>query len=281
MVSGAAAAAEPFGNVALTGLYADSDQSNSEFDDEETQGSAIVPRVTVGTRWGDDKKGDESRIQFTSAYYNYFERKDRWYNAIEAEHVFRLSDTARFGLEGAGALNTSTIEARSADQLSLAGHLALEPNETNRVRFTGAVRRRFYDDTAARSWAPLAEVDYRHRFGRYQYLVLTVRKEWTNSSNERFDYRRTSLEGFYTHPIGQKTRFRAGIIARWWKWDARFTPAGEKRHDRLFTPQVRLTHEPTKTIALELDYRRLIRRSNDATFDRSGNRLAATVRYQF
>ncbi len=267
--------ADPFGRVSLSGIYA---SETSQADDEELDGSALVARGDVGVLF--NPRGNTSRIQATSSYYSYFTRKDRWSHNLEAEQSFRLKKGLTVSVEAAAATNVLTLESRSADQLRLAGEAALE---SGKHRFTvgAGTRRRWYDRSNATSWAPFANLAYRYRFGSWHFVEIEARAEKVNSDLNRLDYQRLILAAFYTHPLDRKTRIRAGLAHRRWSWDERFTPDGSQRRERLWLPQLRLTRQLGDRLELELDYRRVLRRSNDPNFVRDGNRVAATLRKDF
>lgn len=276
LLSAPAAAQDFYGGASASLIYSESDELLEV--DEIIDSSALVGRAFAGARWNPD--GDTSRIQVSSSLFNYFERRDRWSNAVEAEQQVRLGKATRLGLEVSAASNIATLERRSTDQLAGSARLVTEAG-AHRFGLTAALRRRSYDDSSARSWSPLAEADYRYRFGRYNYLDLEARQEAVDSESELFDYRRTSLAAYYTHPLARDTRVRVGAAGRWWQWDARLTPGGERQRDRVFVPQIRLTHALSRALDIEVDYRHVSRRSNNALLERNGNRVAATARVQF
>ncbi len=265
-----------YGGASVSGIYSSS--SGLVFD-EDSDGSAIVGRGYAGVRWRPD--GDTTRLQGSSTYYAYLSgRKDRWSNAIEAEQSIVVGKGVALSVEGSAATNISTLEARSVDQLAAITRLTAETGD-HRFIIGAGVRRRSYDGSDARSWSPLAEVDYRYRLGRYRYLDLDARYERTDSDLDIDDYRRLSLAAYYTHPIGRDTRVRAGIAHRRWRWDERLTLSGADQRDQLWLQQARMTHSISDRFDLEADYRRIIRRSNNDALDRNGHRLAATVRARF
>ena len=279
--TGAAGAAQaagpaPYGGASLSGVYSSESSVNDE--SEELDGSALVARGYAGVRF--DPSGDTTRLQVASSHFGYFEREDRWSNAFEAEQVLQFGGDASFSLEGSAASNLLTLERRSTDQVGAAARVRLEPGN-HRVMLGAGTRRRWYDGSAARSWAPFVEAEYRYRLGSWHFVEFAARREWVNSDRDGLDYQRLALSAFYTRPLGRNTRLRAGLTHRRWSWDERFTPAGEQRRERLWLPQLRLTHEVGGSVELELDGRRVIRRSNNDSFDRVGNRLAATVRKTF
>lgn len=271
-----AAAPETYGSLSLSGIYS---SQSGDFDTEEINGSALVPQVTLGARWS--QNGNLTRVEATSAYWSYFDRENRFYNALAIEQRLGLGGNNQLGVTISGAVNLATLEAESADQLAAIGRFIIRPDKSNTLVLGGGVRRRWYDDSNARSWSPIVYADYRRTFARNQYLDLGASHERTNATAAVFDYRRTYLGAFYTHPLGDRTRVRAGLSYRWWQWDARLTPGGRERRDRLLLPQLRLTHNLTRTLELEGDYRRIVRRSNDDRLDRNGNFAAATLRYRF
>lgn len=267
--------AEPFGRASLSGVYS---SETAQADDEELDGSALVARGDIGVRF--DPRRNMTRLQATSSYFGYFTRDDRWSNSLEAEQLFRLQKGLSVSVEGAGATNLLTLESRSTDQLRLEGRAIMETGN-HRFAVGGGTRRRWYDRSNATSWAPFGEIGYRYRFGSWHMLELEARAERVNSNLDTLDYKRLALSSFYTHPLNRRTRVRAGLTHRRWIWDERRTAAGDRRRERLWLPQLRVTHDVTNRLELELDYRRILRRSNDPNFDRDGNRLAATLRKSF
>lgn len=274
----AGAESDVYGGGSITGVHS---TSRAFLDDEELDASGFVGRGYAGVRWG--PAASRSRVEASSSYYAYTResREDRWSNSVEAEQRFRLGEKWTIGIEGRAASNLTTLERGSVDQLTGLAHLFFQPNRDHQLRLTGALRRRYYDGTDARSYSPMLEADYRYRLGRYNYVDLDARQEWVDSGTDIFDYDRLSVGAYYTHPFGRRTRMRAGIVHRRWSWDQRFADGGERRRDQLFLPQLRVTQELTDSINAEFDYRRLIRRSNDDALDRDGNRFAATVRARF
>lgn len=264
-----------YGGASLSGVFAG---ETSLDETEELDGSAVVLRGHAGSRF--DPGGDTTRIQLSSTYFGYVERKDRWSNVLDAEYSLQLSRDVTISIEGSAATNVLTLERRSTDQAGAVTRLRLEPGD-HRIVLSGGTRRRWYDDSTARSWAPFLEAEYRYRLGSWHSIAFEGRQEWIDSDLNSLDYKRLSLSAFYTRPLSRDTRLRAGLTHRRWSWDDRFTPARERRHERLWLPQVRLTHEIGPDVELELDARRILRRSNDDRFDRVGTRLAATVRTLF
>lgn len=271
----AAGTQEPYAGMSLSGIYS---TETSLADTEELDGSALVARAYAGVRL--NPRANTTRLQAATNYFAYFERKDRWSNAVEAEQVLRLGRNVSFSIEGSAATNVLTLERRSTDQAGLAARLRVEPGD-HRVLIGAGTRRRWYDDSDARSWAPFIEAEYRYRIGSWHSIELEGRIERVNSNVDTFDYDRLAVSAYYTRPLARRTRVRAGITHRRWTWDERFTPTGDERRERLWLPQLRLTHELGGDLDLELDARRVIRRSNDDNFDRTGTRLAATVRKTF
>lgn len=271
----ATAATDPYGGVSLSGVYS-SETSQSE--DEELDGSALIARAYAGLRL--DPRGNSTRFQVASSYFGYFDREDRWSNAVEAEQLIKVGTDLSFSLEGTAATNIQTLERRSADQAGISGRMRFEPGN-HRLTVGAGTRRRWYDDSNSRAWAPFVELGYRYRLGSWHSIELDAQAERVNSDLDTLDYKRLALSAFYTRPLRRGTRVRLGLTHRRWTWDERLTLAGEKRRERLWLPQLRLTHELSSDLDVELDYRRVIRRSNDDRFDREGNRIGATIRKTF
>ncbi|WP_126173413.1 hypothetical protein [Altericroceibacterium xinjiangense] len=270
----ALAAPDPYGGVSVGGVYS-SDAARTV--DEELDGSAIVGRAYAGVQF--DPAGDTTQIEVSSGYYGYTTREDRWTNRLAVDQLVRLGDGVQLGIEAAGSTDIITLERRGTDQASLAGQLQVERSDHRAALETG-LRRRWYED-GAKSWAPYVEASYRYRIGSWHNVVATVRKEWTEADRDTLDYERLIAGAYYTRPLARRTRVRAGLVHRRWTWDQRFAPGGDTRRERLWIPQARLMHGLSRDDSIDLDYRRVLRRSNDDRFDRDGNRLTLTFRHAF
>lgn len=279
LLSSPAHSQDIYGGISTSGIYT---ESASLLEDEDLQGSAIVGRGHVGAVW--EGKKSETRVEASTAYFGYLKnRPDRWSNEIEAAHSRELNDKVAVDFLASAATNVATLESRSADQILGRGRLTFSPAEADRFRVAAAYRHRKYDDGfSTKGSAPYIEADYRRRLGRYNYLDASIRQEWTNSDDDFYDYKRLSVGGFYTHPLGRNTRARVGLEARRWKFEDRLALGlTEGRRVNLLLPQARLVHQISDALELEADYRRYIRESNDPRFERDGDRLAATIRLSF
>lgn len=259
----------------MSGIYSNDSRSG---EDEELDGSALVARGYAGIRLNPD--GNSTRLQGSSSYFAYLDRDDRWSNAVEGEQMLRLGPNLTLGVEASAATNLLTLERRSTDQTGLSARLRFEPGD-HRVTVGAGNRRRWYDKSSVRSWAPFVEAEYRYRIGSWHSIEVEGRTERVNSDVDTLDYNRQAISAYYLRPLGRDTRVRLGLTHRRWTWQERFTLTGDRRRERLWLPQVRLTHELGRDFEIELDARRVIRRSNDARLEREGNRLAATLRKTF
>lgn len=266
---------ETYGGYSIAGVYS-SDAARTT--DEELDGSAVVGRAYAGVSF--DSGGNETQVQVSSGYYAYFTREDRWTNRLEATQIFEVSDTVQLFAQAAGATNLVTLERRGTDQAGLEAGIRLEKGD-HRATLSGAMRRRWYDDGDARSWSPRIGAEYRYRIGSWHSVEVGAFSESVDSDLDTLNYERLQFAGYYTRPVADRTRLRAGLLHRRWEWDGRFAPDGANRRERLWIPQLRLTHRLRDEMSVDLDYRHVIRRSNDERFDRSGNRVAVTFRNSF
>lgn len=265
---------EVYGGYAIEAIYsADAAQTL----DEDLDGSAIVGRVSGGVRFGPER--DTIRVEASSNYYSYFSRKDRWANSIEAEKTFTLSDNTQLFIEAAGANNLITLERRDTDQVSLGGRVRFDKG-VHRATIGTALRKRWYND-GANAWSPTLRGDYRYRIGSWHFVEFRAVADQVNSNIDRLNYDRLEVASFYTRPFNRTTRLRAGVTHRRWTWDSRFALDGQNRRDRLWIPQLRVVHDLTRNADINLEYRHVIRRSNDNDFDRSGNRISISFRNSF
>ena len=266
---------ETYGGYSIAGVYS-SDAARTT--DEELDGSAAIGRIYAGVSF--DPGGNETQIEASSGYYAYLTREDRWTNRLELTQTVEVSDTVQLFAQVAGATNLVTLERRGTDQAGLETGLRFEKGD-HRATFSGALRRRWYDDGEARSWSPRVGAEYRYRIGSWHSVEVEAFSDSVDSNLETLDYERLQFAGYYTRPVADRTRLRAGLVHRTWEWDGRFAPDGANRRERLWIPQLRLTHRLRDEMSIELDYRHVIRSSNDERFDRSGNRVAVTFRNSF
>ena len=271
------ARAEPdiYGGYSIAGVYS-SDAAITT--DEELDDSAAIGRIFAGVSF--DPDGNETQVQVSSGYYAYFTRDDRWTNRLEVTKRLQVSDTVHFFAEAAGATNLVTLERRGTDQAGLETGLRFDDG-SHRVTLTGAMRRRWYDRSDARSWSPRTGAEYRYRIGSWHSIEVEAFWDSVDSDRDSLDYERLQFAGYYTRPIASRTRVRAGLVHRRWEWEGRFAPDGAHRRETLWVPQLRLTHRLRNDMRVELDYRHVIRRSNDENYDLSGNRVAVTFRDSF
>jgi hypothetical protein len=270
-----AASPELYGTASLRVAHR---SSQIELTDEEVHSTGIVPRLTGGIRFGD--RPTRTQIQVTTAYYENFDqdRKNRWYKSLSLSQQLPVAEGLALNLRLAGSLNSATLESRSVDQLAANAELEWRPSRVDRITVSSALRRRYYDASSRSSWAPYFGVEYRRRVGNRKYLSFDARKEWIDADGASLDYERLLTGVSYSQPIAKSTSVRLGVDHRRWTWDGRFTATGENRRDSLLMPRIRLRHDISRHTELDVEFRRLIRRSNDDRFDREGNRIAATLR---
>jgi hypothetical protein len=271
----AAAAPDFYGAYSLGAIYSG---DAAQTVDEELDASAAIGRIYGGLRLNPEE--DETRIELSTGYFGYLTRDDRWTNRIEVEQTLKLGESASLSMEVSGATNIITLERRGADQAGVAGSLRLDSGN-HRMTFAAAGRRRWYDADNATSWASQVGAAYRYRIGSWHSAELRATIDRVDSNLDTLDYERLQLVAYYTRPLAKRTRARAGLAHRRWTWGNRLAPDGSERSERLWVPQIRLTHRLAGAAGVELDYRYVIRRSNDDRFDRDGHRLAITFRNAF
>lgn len=266
---------ESYGGYSMAGVYS-SDAARTT--DEELDGSSAVGRIYGGIFF--DPGGNETQVEVSSGYYSYFTREDRWTNRLEVTQTFNVDDKVQLYAQAAGSTNLVTLERRGTDQAGIEAGLRFEDGN-HRATIGGAIRRRWYERGDARSWSPRIGAEYRYRIGSWHSVEVEAFSDSVDSDLDTLDYDRLQLGGYYTRPVADRTRIRAGFVHRRWEWDGRFAPDGAKRREQLWIPQVRITHRLPDEMSIELDYLHVIRRSNDERFDRSGNRVAVTFRNSF
>lgn len=270
-----AANPDVFGTASLGKVYS---SSEIELTDVDIHSTAILPRLTAGVRFGDSPT--QTQIQVTTAYSEYLSenRENRWYNSLAVSQRVPFSKGISLNLRIGGASNMASLESRSLDQLSGSLELELRPSNADRITIGGALTRRYYDGSTRNSWAPYLDVEYRRRVGRRKYVQFDARKERVEADDKVFNYERLSTSFSYSQPIAPLTTLGLSLDWRQWTWHGRFTADSANRRDSLLMPGVRINHDISRRMELDLQLRRLIRRSTDDRFDRKGNRVAATLR---
>ncbi|HEX8580081.1 MAG TPA: hypothetical protein VF655_10875 [Allosphingosinicella sp.] len=265
------------GQVSVTGVLA-SDRGD---DEDEAARSGIILRG--GLDYDRDLGAGEIRLSYDSAAYLYEDddRPDRWSNRLALRYGLEVADDVELSGRLSYATNLATLEFRSADQAEVLGMVEYSPGD-HRIRLTGGWRWRDYDDsTGSESSGPFAGAEYRYRLARDQYLSAELRYEDIDSSDPRRGYHRAIAEAFYQHPLGEMTQLRLGGSARWWRFDERLAPNGERRRDSVIAPEVQLLHDFRSGFLLRGRLQYGIRESNDPNEDGDDRRATLTAGYRF
>ncbi|MBV7258803.1 hypothetical protein [Erythrobacter crassostreae] len=176
-----------------------------------------------------------------------------------------------------------TAESSNTDELQGSVALTYEPERTHRFRVRGTWRDRSYDnglDEDTRGEGPRFDAQYRHRFGRYNYLTFDLRAESINSDDPQRGYERQSASVSYTQPITPDLRVRPAIQFLNTRFDGRLTDTGTQRNDTLFVPEVELLWWPDKW-RVEAEAKYIFSDSNEPVREREGYRLTLSVGYVF
>jgi hypothetical protein len=265
------------GELSITGVLA-SDRTDHN---DEDSASGVILRGGVG--YERDYKASSLRLEYDTAVYLYEadERADRWSNRGAVTYTARLAPDVTLTGRGAYASNVGTLEFRSTDQAELLGRLAFSPGD-HRLRAWGGWRWRQYDDAVESGGeGPFAGIDYRYRLGRDHYLSSELRYEEIDSDDPRRGYHRTVAELLYQYPLGKRTDVRLGAEARWWEYDGRLAPNGERRKDRAIIPELELRHEFEQGVLLRGQVRYDFRDSNDPEFTADETRATLTGGVRF
>ncbi|HEX9954973.1 MAG TPA: hypothetical protein VGB48_07155 [Allosphingosinicella sp.] len=265
------------GQVSVTGVLA-SDRSD---DEDEAARSGVILRG--GLDYDHDLGAGEIRLSYDSALYLYEDddRPDRWSNRLALRYGLEVADDLEFSGRLSYVTNLATLEFRSADQAEFMGMAEYSPGD-HRVRLSGGWRWRDYDDsTGSESSGPFAAAEYRYRFGRDQFLTTELRYEDIDSADPRRGYSRTIAEAIYQHPLGPRTQVRLGGSARWWRFDERLAPNGERRRDSVVAPEVQLLHDFRSGFLLRGRLQYGIRQSNDPDEGGDDRRATLTAGYRF
>jgi hypothetical protein len=265
------------GEVSASAVFA-SDRGD---DEDEAARSGFILRG--GLDYEREVGPGEVRLSYDSAAFLYHdnERPDRWSNRIALGYGLDVADDFELSARLAYATNLATLEFRSADQSEVFGMAEYSPGP-HRFRLSGGWRWRDYDDSAgSESSGPFLGAEYRYRFARDQFLSTELRYEDIDSADLRRGYERTIVEAFYQHPLGRMTRLRVGGSARWWEFDDRLAPGGERRRDSVVAPELQLLHDFRSGLLLRGRVQYGLRNSNDPGEDGDDRRATLTAGYRF
>ncbi|HEX8585400.1 MAG TPA: hypothetical protein VF680_13455 [Allosphingosinicella sp.] len=270
-------------NSDLSGEISVSAVAASDRGDDEDEAARSGFILRGGLDYERETSVGEFRLSYDSAAYLYEDddRPDRWSNRLALRYGGEVADDFRLSARIAYATNLATLEFRSADQAEVLTMAEYSPGD-HRFRLTGGWRWRDYDDsTGSESSGPFAGAEYRYRIARDQFFSTELRYEDIDSADLRRGYHRTILEAFYQHPLGSQTQLRVGGSARWWKFDDRVAPNGERRSDSVLTPDLQLLHDFRSGLLLRGRLQYGLRESNDPAEDGDDRRATLTAGYRF
>lgn len=238
-------------------------QVGIDFEDDDTRFRLEADRIEV-VRLGDGRN-DTNRDRITAQFDQ--ELNSDWDVQVRGRYYDDLV----------------TAESSDTDELQGSVRVSYEPTRANRFRLRGSWRDRQYDngtDPETNGEGPRVDAQYRHRFGRYNYLTFDLRAESIESDDPRRGYARESAKVSYTQPITPDLRVRPAIEVLKTRFDGRFTPDGERREDELIVPEVEMLWWPGRW-RVEAEAKYIFSDSNLPTREREGYRLTLTVGYVF
>ncbi len=225
------------------------------------------------------------RLEYGSGYrfYDNETRSDQWRNRFSGRYRLKIDKDVFLAVSSHYATNLSTVESRSSDQTEIMAMAEYSPGN-HRFRAYGGWRWRDYDDNLSSNGnGPVAEIDYRYKFGRSNFLNADIRHEDIESTTARLGYRRTRARAFYTHPLGSDWQIKLGSSLYWLEFDNRLSDGSGSpiRKDFVITPEVELVFDISKALFLEARTQYLFRDSNDPDYDIDSHRVSLTAGYRF
>lgn len=264
-------------DLSATGVAA-SGRSFDANEDEDRSGGLF--RAELG--WDRDAGANHFDAIASSGYYAYTdeERSDRWSNALSLAYGRDVSDTVQLSLRGRAATRLSTLESREADEARLQGRIAFQDGN-HRVRVTGGWRWRNYQDRDTGTGdGPMAEIEYRYRIGRGNYVLAEVIYDAIDSDIERLTYDRVTVRGAGRVRLSRDLDLDLGL--RWRDWDNDFRFVGtEKRTASSIAPEVELTYDFGDDWSLTGGGSIIWRNSNDPDYDRTVYRGVLSLEKRF
>lgn len=264
------------GEISVSAIIA-SDRGEEEENDRS--GARLRAELDVQHEVG----GGEIRLAYDTSYFVYEDdvRSDQWTNRVTLAYAIDVARDLELSTQVSYASNLSTLEFRSADQLELRGIAEYSPGR-HRARLFGGWRWRDYDDAAqSEGSGPIFGAGYRYGIGQSRFLAAEIRFEDIESDDPRRGYDRTILEAYYQHPLAPQSRLRIGAAARFWDFDGRLAPNGDRRRISALVPEIDVLHGFTNGLRLRGQLQYGLRGSNDPAFRADEQRAILTAGYQF
>ncbi len=273
---------DPYVRIELAAISADSSDQDGEL---VINGDAITFRAQGGLEFADGTTSftvEADRIQvFRPGRNRRNTDRDRFTAMAETEVAADVDVRLRARYYD----DLVTAEFNDTDEQQLAARVTYEPVKAHRFRLEGTWREREYDDGmgpgggSTSGSGPRIDAEYRHRFGRYNYLTFDLRAEEIRSDNAERRYSRQSGAISYTQPITRDLRVRPAVEVRKTRFDGRPVD-GEPRDDTQIMPEVKVLWWPGDW-RIEGKAKYIHASSNDPLRDREGYRLSLSVGHVF
>lgn len=249
--------------------------------EEEDSGSSVVLRGSLD--YDLDFQGADVTLGYDTAGYFYDEgdRSDRWSNRGSASVSTAISESVLLFGQASYASNISTAESASTDQTEVFGRVQFEIDRTHRLRGFAGYRWREYDFDGSEGDGAFFGAEYRYRIAANHYITAEARRENIASESIRRGYDRTTADVFYQRPLARRVRLLAGATARWWDFDGRQAPTGERLERRSLTPEIDIQYASRPGWVLRGRLQHILRKSNDPRLAEDERRLVLTVGYRF
>jgi len=264
------------GEVSASAIIA-SDRGDEE--DNDRSGA----RLRAELDYQQDIGRGEIRLGYDSSVYFYEDgdRPDQWTNRLSLAYAVDVAQDLELSAQVSYASNLSTLEFRSADQVETTGTVEYSPGR-HRLRLFGGWRWRDYDDEArSEGNGAIFGAGYRYRLAQSRFLSAGFRFEDIDSDNPRRGYERTTIEAYYQHPLALRSRLRVGAAARFWDFDGRLTPDGDRRRDSAVIPEIDVLYGFASGFLLQGRLQYGLRSSNDPAFRADDQRAILTAGYKF
>lgn len=228
-----------------------------------------------------DLKGDATRvgIDLASSYYAYSaeDRDDRWNNRVAALYEREVAPALRMGARAELASRMAALESSSADQAQIQGMLIFGKRK-NSVRLSAGWRWRGYRDGSDGSGdGAVVAISWRRRLDRYQFLEIAGSYDTIDSTIDRRDYRRYTINAEYSLRPIDKLELGIGLALKNWSYRNRRLGEGYQQ-DHSWTPTANVSYEVAKGWFVDFEGEMILRSSNDVTYDNEIKRFKTGIR---
>jgi hypothetical protein len=144
--------------------------------------------------------------EVASHQFSHSSTYDRISHQLSAEYAKKASDLWTPGIDAEVSLKGSNEDREIFDQYMLKPNVDYRLNDSTRLSFEQAFRRRIYPDPDQSAANIYSELTLRRKLGKGRRVDLSARREWNNAEQDRYDFDRTTYAIDYQEDLSKSSR---------------------------------------------------------------------------